>query len=300
MLFIKNCYSIDTDKWRLTWTVDRTRCYCLLAVKTIVSVHTNLCWPTNRRWIMYKKKPTSIIYLWLVHNVIRGLLCLLHPSTSIIRMNQHIFVLYFSLTRMEIIAFLVVTLIGFAFDNHFQRPEKRRELRLKKFWRSPKTTSSEDSAGGDSPTHMKHSRINQLQLSPVCNRPTCSLPLLQVWPSQVTLRLCFDESTVLQYSVLLSLFLFLCVFVTFLRTGDWDWYRCCCYFRIRHAVKLTAKVLCSHPLSMITARMYKPPWCTVMTVAVVHYSLITYMQVIRVSIPFRRHPRPMPWAVCRA
>lgn len=68
---------------------------------------------------------------------------------------------------------------------YFQRPEKRRELRLKKFWRSPKTTSSEESAAGDSPTRIKPPRINQLQLSPVFNRPTCSLPLLQVWPSQV-------------------------------------------------------------------------------------------------------------------
>lgn len=79
----------------------------------------------------------------------------------------------------------LTTPLDILFIRYFQRPEKRRELRLKKFWRSPKTTSSEDSAGGDSPTRIKPPRINQSQLSPVFNRPACSLPLLQVWPSQV-------------------------------------------------------------------------------------------------------------------
>ncbi|XP_037031007.1 uncharacterized protein LOC119070673 [Bradysia coprophila] len=63
-----------------------------------------------------------------------------------------------------------------------QKQEKRRETRLKRFWKSPKTTSSEDSAGCDSPT--KHRTRPHLQESPVFSKPTCSLPLLQVWPSQ--------------------------------------------------------------------------------------------------------------------
>ncbi|TMW50681.1 hypothetical protein DOY81_004249, partial [Sarcophaga bullata] len=128
-----------------------------------------------------------------------------------------------------------------------QKQEKRRELRLKRFWRSPKTTSSEDSTGYESPTRAKVTtndaqRFNHLhytslaQSAPVHevdsesgsggrvgvggtvlskvktsivggnsgssgggggggaggvnggnnlnNKPTCSLPLLQVWPSQ--------------------------------------------------------------------------------------------------------------------
>ncbi|XP_037907203.1 uncharacterized protein LOC119649216 [Hermetia illucens] len=64
-----------------------------------------------------------------------------------------------------------------------QKQEKRRELRLKKFWRSPKATSSEDSTGYESPTHVKanHDPLGSVQSN---NKPTCSLPLLQVWPSQ--------------------------------------------------------------------------------------------------------------------
>lgn len=58
-------------------------------------------------------------------------------------------------------------------------------MRLKRFWRSPKATSSEDSGGCESPTKTSvSSRINSLH-SPITNKPTCSLPLLQVWPSQV-------------------------------------------------------------------------------------------------------------------
>lgn len=55
---------------------------------------------------------------------------------------------------------------------------------MKTFWRSSKM-SSNDSTGSESSTHSKSQRLQQLQLSPVYNKPTCSLPLLQVWPSQV-------------------------------------------------------------------------------------------------------------------
>ncbi|XP_039964437.1 uncharacterized protein DDB_G0271670 isoform X2 [Bactrocera neohumeralis] len=82
-----------------------------------------------------------------------------------------------------------------------QKQEKRRELRLKRFWRSPKTTSSEDSTGYESPTRTKPAsdtqRFNHLHYTSLAqsaprgpengtayNKPTCSLPLLQVWPSQ--------------------------------------------------------------------------------------------------------------------
>ncbi|XP_075162025.1 uncharacterized protein LOC142234740 [Haematobia irritans] len=105
-----------------------------------------------------------------------------------------------------------------------QKQEKRRELRLKRFWRSPKTTSSEESTGYESPTRAKNSndvqRFNHLHYTSLAqsapshdggadsegggrantanknksclsgggssfnNKPTCSLPLLQVWPSQ--------------------------------------------------------------------------------------------------------------------
>ncbi|XP_055313698.1 uncharacterized protein LOC129574986 [Sitodiplosis mosellana] len=64
------------------------------------------------------------------------------------------------------------------------KPEKRHESRLKKLWRSPKATSPDESTGAESPTQMKGQKLQQLQLSPVFNKPTCSLPLLQVWPSQ--------------------------------------------------------------------------------------------------------------------
>ncbi|XP_054734793.1 uncharacterized protein DDB_G0271670 [Anastrepha obliqua] len=82
-----------------------------------------------------------------------------------------------------------------------QKQEKRRELRLKRFWRSPKTTSSEDSTGYESPTRTKPAndaqRFNHLHYTSLAqsapggpengsaySKPTCSLPLLQVWPSQ--------------------------------------------------------------------------------------------------------------------
>lgn len=66
-----------------------------------------------------------------------------------------------------------------------KKQEKRRETRLKRFWKSPpKTTSSEDSAGCETPT--KPRTRPPLQDSPVFSKPTCSLPLLQVWPSQVS------------------------------------------------------------------------------------------------------------------
>ncbi|KAH8373484.1 hypothetical protein KR009_010583, partial [Drosophila setifemur] len=95
-----------------------------------------------------------------------------------------------------------------------QKQEKRRELRLKRFWRSPKTTSSDDSTY-ESPTRTKASstgassdaqRFNHLHYTSLSqgsgtsssagaatasgagvstsNKPSCSLPLLQVWPSQ--------------------------------------------------------------------------------------------------------------------
>ena len=74
----------------------------------------------------------------------------------------------------------------FLFFINLQKQEKRRELRLKKFWRSPKTTSSEDSGGCESPTKHQTTIVKspQQRTSPPVNKPTCSLPLLQVWPSQ--------------------------------------------------------------------------------------------------------------------
>ncbi|KAH8372080.1 hypothetical protein KR093_009992 [Drosophila rubida] len=98
-----------------------------------------------------------------------------------------------------------------------QKQEKRRELRLKRFWRSPKTTSSDDSTGYESPTRTKPAssdahRFNHLHYTSLSqgsgttsssaaaaaaggaanggatastsSKPSCSLPLLQVWPSQ--------------------------------------------------------------------------------------------------------------------
>lgn len=80
--------------------------------------------------------------------------------------------------------------ITFSFVSSFairtSKKGKRNESRLKKFWRSPKPTSSDESTGAESPTHLKGSKLQQLQLSPAYNKPTCSLPLLQVWPSQVS------------------------------------------------------------------------------------------------------------------
>lgn len=65
-----------------------------------------------------------------------------------------------------------------------QKPEKRRELRLKKFWHTPRiTTSSEDSGGAESPTKHAASINAVTTKSPPTKPPTCSLPLLQVWPS---------------------------------------------------------------------------------------------------------------------
>ncbi|XP_044571073.1 secreted protein C isoform X1 [Drosophila ananassae] len=104
-----------------------------------------------------------------------------------------------------------------------QKQEKRRELRLKRFWRSPKTTSSDDSTGYESPTRTKAAsagggsdaqRFNHLHYTSLSqgsgtsssagggatgsgmgaavasgsSKPSCSLPLLQVWPSQPLLR----------------------------------------------------------------------------------------------------------------
>lgn len=109
-----------------------------------------------------------------------------------------------------------------------QKQEKRRELRLKRFWRSPKTTSSEDSTGYESPTRTKAAsaggssdaqRFNHLHYTSLSqgsgtsssaggatasgagptaagpsgnNKPSCSLPLLQVWPSQVGTHFLFS------------------------------------------------------------------------------------------------------------
>ncbi|XP_034659470.1 uncharacterized protein LOC117895722 [Drosophila subobscura] len=117
--------------------------------------------------------------------------------------------------------------------NKHSKQEKRRELRLKRFWRSPKTTSSDDSTGYESPTRTKPAasasssdgqRFNHLHYTSLSqgsgtsssatgmaclgppsgvgggaaattgagssgnNKPSCSLPLLQVWPSQPLLR----------------------------------------------------------------------------------------------------------------
>ncbi|XP_053685763.1 uncharacterized protein LOC128735298 [Sabethes cyaneus] len=66
--------------------------------------------------------------------------------------------------------------------------EKRRELRLKKFWRTTTKppTSSEDSGGCESPTKLGRKAFQQPNNlnSPHRHPPACSLPLLQVWPSQ--------------------------------------------------------------------------------------------------------------------
>ncbi|XP_055625534.1 uncharacterized protein LOC129768124 [Toxorhynchites rutilus septentrionalis] len=70
-----------------------------------------------------------------------------------------------------------------------QQQEKRRELRLKRFWRTSTKppTSSEDSGGCESPTKLGRKAFQQQTNSihsPPRNLPACSLPLLQVWPSQ--------------------------------------------------------------------------------------------------------------------
>ncbi|XP_062563834.1 uncharacterized protein LOC134226828 [Armigeres subalbatus] len=70
-----------------------------------------------------------------------------------------------------------------------QQQEKRRELRLKKFWRTTTKppTSSEDSGGCESPTKLGRKAFQQQTnniSSPARHPPACSLPLLQVWPSQ--------------------------------------------------------------------------------------------------------------------
>jgi hypothetical protein len=74
-----------------------------------------------------------------------------------------------------------------------QKQEKRRDStsssRLKKIWRSPKQSSSATDSGGENSSSRRESK-NSLQLpqSIVGNsnqkQPTCSLPLLQIWPSQ--------------------------------------------------------------------------------------------------------------------
>lgn len=60
---------------------------------------------------------------------------------------------------------------------------------MKKFWRTTTKppTSSEDSGGCESPTKLGRKAFQQQTNSinsPARNPPTCSLPLLQVWPSQ--------------------------------------------------------------------------------------------------------------------
>ncbi|CAO1379117.1 unnamed protein product [Diamesa serratosioi] len=72
-----------------------------------------------------------------------------------------------------------------------QKTEKRRNStsRLKNLWRSPKT-SSDSGGGAESPTNCeaKHGLHNIQQPyflpSNQPNKPACSLPLLQIWPSQ--------------------------------------------------------------------------------------------------------------------
>ncbi|XP_050091282.1 uncharacterized protein LOC126574913 isoform X1 [Anopheles aquasalis] len=77
-----------------------------------------------------------------------------------------------------------------------QQQEKRRELRLKRFWRTTTKppTSSEESGGCESPTKLGRKAFQQpfggtpattssSSESPP-KHPVCSLPLLQVWPSQ--------------------------------------------------------------------------------------------------------------------
>uniref|UniRef100_A0A182IKI8 Uncharacterized protein n=1 Tax=Anopheles atroparvus TaxID=41427 RepID=A0A182IKI8_ANOAO len=72
--------------------------------------------------------------------------------------------------------------------------EKRRELRLKRFWRTTTKppTSSEESGGCESPTKLGRKAFQQQPLGGSSSgnshsppkHPACSLPLLQVWPSQ--------------------------------------------------------------------------------------------------------------------
>jgi len=71
-----------------------------------------------------------------------------------------------------------------------KKPEKRREStsRLKKIWRSPKQSASD--SGGESSSRRESKAIAEIQLptssssAPASNKPACSLPLLQIWPSQ--------------------------------------------------------------------------------------------------------------------
>ncbi|XP_040168693.1 uncharacterized protein LOC120903363 isoform X3 [Anopheles arabiensis] len=77
-----------------------------------------------------------------------------------------------------------------------QQQEKRRELRLKRFWRTTTKppTSSEESGGCESPTKLGRKAFQQPSGPAIAasssssdsppKHPTCSLPLLQVWPSQ--------------------------------------------------------------------------------------------------------------------
>lgn len=68
-----------------------------------------------------------------------------------------------------------------------QKPEKRRDStssRLKKIWRSPRQTSALSSDSGGESSSRRESK-SSLTLQPLPNtKPACSLPLLQIWPSQ--------------------------------------------------------------------------------------------------------------------
>lgn len=69
-----------------------------------------------------------------------------------------------------------------------QKPEKRRDstsTRLKKIWRSPRPSGISSDSGGES-SSRRESKCS-LTLQPMPNnssKPACSLPLLQIWPSQ--------------------------------------------------------------------------------------------------------------------
>jgi hypothetical protein len=71
-----------------------------------------------------------------------------------------------------------------------QKPEKRRDStssRLKKIWRSPKPQHSglsSDSGGESSSRRESKCSLTLQPVPPVNSKPACSLPLLQIWPSQ--------------------------------------------------------------------------------------------------------------------
>ncbi|CAG9803425.1 unnamed protein product [Chironomus riparius] len=76
-----------------------------------------------------------------------------------------------------------------------QKPDKRRDSsssRLKKIWRSPKQSASSatSDSGGENSNSLRRESKNTIQLAPSgCNnsnsqKVACSLPLLQIWPSQ--------------------------------------------------------------------------------------------------------------------